>query len=66
MYLLATFDVNIAIMGFFGDVIIWGARVFVIISGSIFAWTSIISELRYRKWAKRGFKKEEKDRYRIK
>jgi hypothetical protein len=66
VYSLASFNIDMQVLGFFGDVIIWGSRIFVIVSGGIFAYNSIMSERRFKLWAKNGFKKEDKDKYRIK
>lgn len=67
-FILAVFNINSAdgVLWFFGEVIIWGARIFVICTGALYIYDYFIADYRYRQWAKGGFKKEEKNKYRIK
>ncbi len=67
-FILAVFDINTGngVIGFFMETLIWGARIFVIISGIIFAYNSLMAELRYRAWAKTNYDPKRKNEFRIK
>ncbi|MCC7514526.1 MAG: hypothetical protein IT212_07520 [Bacteroidia bacterium] len=64
LIILSSFELTV--YGFFGDLITWMAKIFAIVFTGMWIYDYLISDYRYRQWAKNGFKPEEKDKYRIK
>ncbi len=62
--LFAAWDMSV--LGFFGEVLTWGARIFSFVFCFLWSFEYIMNEYRYRKWRESGFDPKQKDNYRIK
>ncbi len=66
LYIAASNLPIMGVLGFFGWIIMWGARIFTICYCGMCIYDYIITEYRYAQWKKGGFKEEDKNKYRIK